>query len=1514
MANNTIASVLEDRDFGRISPMNPRSTTRTSTTFLRHTQNGRNRFPDFIDILSYVSILYRQNAQPMEVLADWEMESIDSGAIFHVSFRKNESKTGERSQVGPLQQRVVMKRSPALKFEKDGTVHNNNKLSQLAAHGMLRELQVLTIPDIRQHKNVVDILGVAWSYEPCVNSFKYVFFSKIDLIKTQPDACPEMGLVLEQAECTLDGFLRSESDVLFATKRDICRDIARGLAALHKCGIIHGDVKLANILMFKDIHSKWIAKVADFSHSQFNTGRSTGLIGGTTKYAAPEWKKELTTDLLMKTDIYYFGIVVGSTVTGVDIIDRILEKVGAGIPEERSLELNRLKEQDSLKATILDEFYNIMSTDLTLTSGDILLVELWLNDTLSLQPERRHLDSVLGAQNGDNRLDKSSCILETSNEDLASRQLSEVFDTPKPWDPDLIDIPYQALNGLSNVLKRQIVATLTKTAKNTERNQTKVRIAAAAFELCICYAAGFGVELDRTEARDWLCLAAREGELTAQAVSFRLLEAFGLGDTVDPNHIDAWLVTAGAKGSWTAIESLKDRQSTSYPNALQAYRKSTSIYPEDNAYDFGALLYDYNNMMTLESSFYITSRNEHGQTFLHWIVMQGLDNILDFLSTNDVLSSTDLNIQDRNGDTALIYACRSGWCAIAKKLIALGASATLVNASGENALHYLYTIEAEHVDSLASLLVEHGADITQESAEKITNNAVFDVHFKVPGCPILRAITMNALTPATVLINLRKQYYSTNTAREVLLWKSTCYKIIGWACRLNNYRVLRMIPQFFPDVLESLRLPKIRLRMHNATFTLASMWINGCVSNNPSYGFDFPEAFWRCMYHGRDYSTSLGHSFDALQALGINFQTTKCGKQRNALFFAIERGHAEVVSILLQSCTNSDQFSPFGAVEHTDNPRILESLTIDEGTSTSQSILSSCTNDRQKQGLVDAILASITAGKHDIFRLLLQARTSEALRMGDYFPVDFIWFYKCRHHLPIEDAVTSYFPRLHLYLAYESIQPNPNYPEPDGRDFAGCREISYEILPTRNRFGIQALRRINLLVVDGRLNYALLYMNSIAGSQHRDLCFANTLLGLLNAENIDTAHGWAPRNFLEHCWLGTSTPGLPLLTAASQQWDDMAALMIQNGAEPNAKIYHPRPTNMNLILAILFSLCGFHRSLKPLQYLIVSIHQRVWESSSKFPVIEWLLKYDTILKSRKRLLKPHQSGVNRSARSQALFLLNLLCARAIRQSHVDTYLLMLCFAAIGKESRDSASALTHREIWKLLVQGHKSQCPGGLHTMRKRPYWPPYNLVKIAVLHSDPLALEALIDLGYSPNGWWANRLWITPLDMATIILGAQEKPTEAFVSNSQADAMNCYKLLSSQPNIHSGLGTMAAIQLSLSPLILSVIVLIPIVVRPPQSLIMPLPIVIKIAIEVVFINVVSVCLNFPWPDGHPIDKRLVKSILLPGLGTMAHQSDVEGIASSSQALYGPGTRFVQRVSQWIETPRIPEGAGILPR
>lgn len=100
----------------------------------------------------------------------------------------------------------------------------------------------------------------------------------------------------------------------FSEKRalKIGLDAAKGLLAAHEIGLVHGDIKPANILFGRG----GLSKVADFGLAQFahKDRKASGEIWGTPYYIAPEKARRQPEDL--RSDIYSLGATLFHALTG----------------------------------------------------------------------------------------------------------------------------------------------------------------------------------------------------------------------------------------------------------------------------------------------------------------------------------------------------------------------------------------------------------------------------------------------------------------------------------------------------------------------------------------------------------------------------------------------------------------------------------------------------------------------------------------------------------------------------------------------------------------------------------------------------------------------------------------------------------------------------------------------------------------------------------------------------------------------------------------------------------------------------------------------------------------------------------------------------------------------------------------------------------------------------------------------------------------------------------------------
>ena len=121
-------------------------------------------------------------------------------------------------------------------------------------------------------------------------------------------------IVMELVEgTTIARLLKSQGPLPVARAIDVAAQVADALACAHSHGVVHRDVKPANILLREDGH----VKVADFGIAKAGSGGDltrTGVVMGTAKYLSPEQVSGSPADA--GSDIYALGIVLYEMIAG----------------------------------------------------------------------------------------------------------------------------------------------------------------------------------------------------------------------------------------------------------------------------------------------------------------------------------------------------------------------------------------------------------------------------------------------------------------------------------------------------------------------------------------------------------------------------------------------------------------------------------------------------------------------------------------------------------------------------------------------------------------------------------------------------------------------------------------------------------------------------------------------------------------------------------------------------------------------------------------------------------------------------------------------------------------------------------------------------------------------------------------------------------------------------------------------------------------------------------------------
>ncbi|HEX3424876.1 MAG TPA: protein kinase [Acidimicrobiales bacterium] len=122
-------------------------------------------------------------------------------------------------------------------------------------------------------------------------------------------------IVMEYVEGRpLSAIIRAEAPMAPERAAAIAAEVAAGLEAAHREGIIHRDVKPANVLVTDD----GMVKVADFGIARATDARMDltmpGMVIGTATYLSPEQAQGAAVD--QRSDVYSLGLVLYEMLTG----------------------------------------------------------------------------------------------------------------------------------------------------------------------------------------------------------------------------------------------------------------------------------------------------------------------------------------------------------------------------------------------------------------------------------------------------------------------------------------------------------------------------------------------------------------------------------------------------------------------------------------------------------------------------------------------------------------------------------------------------------------------------------------------------------------------------------------------------------------------------------------------------------------------------------------------------------------------------------------------------------------------------------------------------------------------------------------------------------------------------------------------------------------------------------------------------------------------------------------------
>ena len=201
----------------------------------------------------------------------------------------------------------------------------SNALDEIAT-----ELQILRHTRQISDSNILELVGIVYHDANVDGEYPYIF----------------PALVVEYAELgNLRSFLAKGFGRSLQEKFEICRDIARGLDHLHRCGIVHCDVKDTNMLVCASKEKDFVVKVSDFGFAISLLSNSPQVVGYTPYWEAPELHEPLQRTRLCQLDIYSYGLLLYTVMKNGALFYDATET------ENRASDILKMKSSNFLQAT-----------------------------------------------------------------------------------------------------------------------------------------------------------------------------------------------------------------------------------------------------------------------------------------------------------------------------------------------------------------------------------------------------------------------------------------------------------------------------------------------------------------------------------------------------------------------------------------------------------------------------------------------------------------------------------------------------------------------------------------------------------------------------------------------------------------------------------------------------------------------------------------------------------------------------------------------------------------------------------------------------------------------------------------------------------------------------------------------------------------------------------------------------------------------------------------------------------
>ncbi|KAJ5151046.1 uncharacterized protein N7482_010298 [Penicillium canariense] len=631
---------------------------------------------------------------------------------------------------------VAIKR---IRLNEEGKIFERSYF-QRRLQSILREVLIMCHPPLVHHPNIIDILGYGWSVE---------------------SQRPSPFISVEFAsKGTLREYMRDKVRPI-RTKLVLMGDVGTGIMALHKCGIVHGDLKMDNIVVFSSLDRPCmsIAKVSDFGHSIIvgSASEKRKQYFGTTLYNAPEVAEQneqpIPIEQLHKCDIWAFGLCAWEILADGQLYF------------QRSWRKNPLYERSSSQSTSLTSATGSEARDeITIDEDDQHVFgrfDLSYLKALAIEFVNSMDIPGIGFEKGFLRP-----LMDRTLQVDPARRISDLSRLPiivswhkTPGGHSLQsklatyaisgDIRYSIFSRDTGpyIIWEQQQQLLQDFEAVAQRPQAEKDDSSMAFQTMLCYVNAFGTTQNLTKATLFLQMAEGAGNLIARILGARMLDGFSNESIAERRKYNECLALGfriirqpGPLSTIVAHSGESVTKFISYADFREAFieeRREAGKNSQDKILQA---------FVTLDASSL--------QYNLLEIAIQHGD--LDFIESLLTSLSAQLDV-DSKPETLLVQAASRGHGSIVISLLKAGVKVAS-RKSASSLLHWLFCLDDTTLHEVQQLLQDQSrsSDILPALDNATTEKVILHPQwpFQIHGSPLATAIASGSLSAVRTLLAL----------------------------------------------------------------------------------------------------------------------------------------------------------------------------------------------------------------------------------------------------------------------------------------------------------------------------------------------------------------------------------------------------------------------------------------------------------------------------------------------------------------------------------------------------------------------------------------------------------------------------------------------------------------------------------------------------------------------------------------------------------------------------------------